>query len=212
MNILGLEFSTPRRSVAVFNGAEVVGHASEEGTRETRAFKLIDQALQQAALGREMIECIAVGTGPGSYAGIRIAISIAQGWNLARGVKLIGISSSDAVAAQQHERGWRGTLETIIDAQRKELFSATYELDNAGWRLLAPFHLVTETQGSGKARRVRMDVLEHPTLECLVPDAATIAKVAASSTEFVAAAELSPIYVRKAEFLKAPPARFKDAS
>jgi tRNA threonylcarbamoyl adenosine modification protein YeaZ len=209
MNILALEFSTPRRSVAVFNN-QVLGHASEEGTRETRAFKLIDDCLQQARLAREQIECIAVGIGPGSYAGIRIAIAIAQGWSLARAVKLAAISSADAVAEQAHQRGWRGPLQTIIDAQRKEFFGAMYDLTEAGFRLVTPFELITTLDSDAQLRRVRFDVLEHSSFECMVPDAGTVAKLASQTASFIEAPALSPIYARKAEFVKAAPARFKD--
>ena len=49
--------------------------------------------------GREAIEAIAVGLGPGSYTGIRAAIALAQGWQLAREVKTLGVSSVAAMAA-----------------------------------------------------------------------------------------------------------------
>ena len=52
---------------------------------------MIESALAEAKIEREQIEVIAVGLGPGSYTGIRAAISVAQGWQLARGVKLLGV-------------------------------------------------------------------------------------------------------------------------
>ena len=61
---------------------------------------MIESALRQAGLEREEIECIAVGLGPGSYTGIRAAIALAQGWQLARGVKLLGVSSAECLATQ----------------------------------------------------------------------------------------------------------------
>ena len=55
----------------------------------------------------EEIDCLAIGIGPGSYTGIRAAISIAQAWQLARSVNLLSISSVDclAAAAQPASRG-----------------------------------------------------------------------------------------------------------
>src|SRR4051794_23641679 len=85
MKILALEFSSPVRSVAVGGDVPKHGYAEEGGSRETKPFALINAALAQAEISREEIHCIAVGLGPGSYAGIRIAIAIAQGWQLARG-------------------------------------------------------------------------------------------------------------------------------
>ena len=73
----------------------VLGEARENTGKHTRAFALIEQALSAAHLEREQIECVAVGLGPGSYMGTRIAIAIAQGWQLARGVKTAGINSGE---------------------------------------------------------------------------------------------------------------------
>jgi tRNA threonylcarbamoyl adenosine modification protein YeaZ len=199
MKILALEFSSPVRSVAMADGERVLGHAAERGSRETKAFALIDSALKQANLSREQIECVVVGLGPGSYAGIRIAISIAQGWHLARGVKLIGISSADCVAAQLHARGTRGVVSVTVDAQRGELFAARYELA-VHWRKLSDFALV-ETAQEG-------ELLVRPDVDNLVaPAATTLANIALKRTEFVRAPQLEPIYLRKAEFVKAPPPR-----
>jgi len=68
--------------------------ASSRQAGGTRALGMIESVLREAGLEREQIDVIAVGLGPGSYTGIRTALSIAQGWQLARGVKLLGISSA----------------------------------------------------------------------------------------------------------------------
>jgi len=97
MTILALEFSSERRSVALARDGIVLSEAVEQtGGRATNALGLIESALATAGLSRDEIEVIAVGLGPGSYTGIRAAIAVAQGWQLARGVKLLGISSAEA--------------------------------------------------------------------------------------------------------------------
>src|SRR4051812_20555157 len=103
MKILALEFSSSQRSVAVVQPGEF-----HEALGSHEPFAMIDEALRGAKLEREQIDCIAVGIGPGSYTGIRSAISIAQGWQLARPIKLLGVSSADAIAAQAHAGGATG--------------------------------------------------------------------------------------------------------
>ena len=98
MKILALEFSSEQRSVAIVENGTVLGEARETAGKHTQAFALIEQALAQAGLEREQIECVAVGLGPGSYMGTRIAIAIAQGWQLARGVETAGVNSAEAAA------------------------------------------------------------------------------------------------------------------
>src|SRR5262245_46179032 len=105
MKILAIEFSSESRSVAVLDATNVLGQAAEVSSRSSQAFGLIERALEQAGLDREQIECLALGLGPGSYAGIRSAIALAQGWQMARAVRLLGLNSVDALAAQAQARG-----------------------------------------------------------------------------------------------------------
>jgi len=81
---LALEFSSSQRSVAVARAGRVLAETSEAGGRETHAFGMIEKVLAAAKIGRAEIECLAVGLGPGSYTGIRVALSIAQGGNWRR--------------------------------------------------------------------------------------------------------------------------------
>ena len=177
------------------------------------AFNLIDTALRESGLGREEIECIAVGTGPGSYAGIRIAIAIAQGWQLVRGIKLLGLSSADSLAEQVAEQSTDKFLSIAIDAQRQELFLARYETTSAGARLIDPFHHANQTDWERIAAGeicYRPDLIEtnEKGMIPLPPSAATLALLANTRSEFIAGAALEPFYLRRAEFVKAPPAKF----
>src|ERR1051325_8537935 len=178
MKILALEFSSSQRSVAVWAEGQGRGRAEEGEGRETKALALIEASLRQAGLEREQIECIAVGLGPGSYAGVRIAIALAQGWQLARGVKLLGVSSADCVAAQAQAAGWRGHMELIMDAQRHGFYCARYEIGTTGWRETAPFQAlapeetplplpVRNERGEGRGENspkpiARLAPLNHP--------------------------------------------------
>lgn len=215
MKILALEFSSSKRSVAVWAGGQVRGRAEETQGRDTHALAMIESALSAAGSEREEIDSIAVGLGPGSYAGIRIAIALAQGWQLARPVKLLGVSSADCVAAQAQAAGWFGRMELVMDAQRHGFYCASYEIAASGWRETAPFRLLApESMGrSGPGAEptfvVRPDTRGWRSQDerVLCPDAGMLAKLAAGRTEFVAGESLAPIYLVESEFVKAPPPR-----
>ena len=132
MKILALEFSSAQRSVAVIGSDARSGAVSSEvietGLGATRALGMVEDALREAELEREQIECLAIGLGPGSYTGIRAAIALAQGWQLAGEVKLVGISSADCIAEQARFEGFLGPVTVVIDAQRNEFYLARYEL------------------------------------------------------------------------------------
>ena len=214
MRILALEFSAPIRSVAVAVDGQVRGQAAEQSGRETHAFALIRSALQQAGLSRDEVECIAVGLGPGSYAGVRIAIAMAQGWQIASGMRLLGISSAEAVAAQAGQRG-SPDVRVALDAQRHEIFGARYDASVFERpRLIEPFHLLSATEREEWEKRggiFRMDLLpgaKTPGGIALPPQAGCLARLAAHHVDFVRAGRLEPIYVRPAEFVKATAPKF----
>lgn len=211
MNILALEFSAPQRSVAVASGASVF-EAVELTARHTDALGLVTRALSDARLEREQIGCLAVGLGPGSYHGIRAAIALAQGWQLANGVKLLGISSTEGIAAQAQAEGFSGTASVVVDAQRKEFYLARYEIGPAVCRETEPLRIATLAEV--QARETAGEVLLGPEVtrwfaagKIVFPHAATLARLATTRRGFVAGEKLEPVYLRETTFVKAPPLR-----
>src|SRR5208282_6038625 len=153
MTILALEFSPPQRSVAVLrtDSLAVAAEVVETGGRGTNAFGMIEQALAEAKIEREQIDVMAIGLGPGSYTGIRAAISLAQGWQLARGVKLLGVSSAECLAERARTEKILGRVSVVIDAQRNEFYLATYEIAPDGWREIAPLKISSRAEVQSRA-------------------------------------------------------------
>ena len=220
MTILALEFSSMRRSAAVLDWGKASGsplskpaklaEAVETGPGGTGAFGLIESALAGAGLTREQIEIIAVGLGPGSYTGIRAALSVAQGWQLARGVKLLGVSSAECLAAQaQVEKIW-GRINVVIDAQRNEFYLASYEISSEGWQEVQPLRIVPMAELKPRTGADEIWVGPEaarwlPEGKNLFPSATTLARLAAEKGNFVPGDQLTPIYLRETMFVKAPP-------
>lgn len=213
MKILALEFSSAQRSVAVACAAVHVREVIETTPGNTmRPFAMVETALEQAGLEREAIDRLAVGLGPGSYTGIRAGIALAQGWQLARPVPTIGISSAEVIAAGAQTDGLRGRLNIVIDAQRGEFYLATWELSENSRRELEPLHIVNRD-----VVQARLDagepvagphIAQHfPGGQDRFPRAAMLAQLASSHRAAVEAAVLEPIYLRETAFVKAPAPR-----
>src|SRR5471032_1012801 len=132
MTILALEFSSPQRSVAIARDGIVLSEAGETGGRNTAAFGMIEKVLAESKIRREQIGALCIGLGPGSYTGIRSAISIAQGWQLAREIKLLGVSSVSAIAAQAQAEKIFGRVNVVVDAQRGEFYLGALEISAGG--------------------------------------------------------------------------------
>lgn len=213
MKILALEFSSAQRSVAVAeSGAAPSGVAFETGGRHMRALALVESALRDAHWEREAIECLAVGLGPGSYTGIRAAISLAQGWALARAVKLLGVSSAACLAEQARAENIFGRVNTVIDAQRNEFYLAAWEITPDAVRVIEPLRLATLDEAQARATAgetlVGPEVSRwFPSARVLFPHAATLTRFVSGPSEFIAGERLEPIYLRETTFVKAPPRR-----
>jgi tRNA threonylcarbamoyl adenosine modification protein YeaZ len=221
MTILALEFSSPQRSVAIMqsapgrapHAAPSISEAIETGGRETNAIGMIEQVLRDAQLEREQIDCVAVGLGPGSYAGIRAGIAFAQGWQLARNVKLLAISSIEAIAEQARIDGLLGPINIVIDAQRNEFYLARHTLSETGCTELQPLRLaslaeVQHVAGAGLTPIGPEVTKWFPGARIVCPRAAVLCQLALRRSDFVAGEKLEPLYLRETDFVKAPPPKF----
>jgi tRNA threonylcarbamoyladenosine biosynthesis protein TsaB len=173
---------------------------------------MIERTLAETKIEREQVDVLAVGLGPGSYTGIRAAISLAQGWQLARGVKLLGVNSAEAIAAQARAEKILGRVNVVIDAQRNEFYLAAYEVSPDGWREISPLTILTkaEVQSQVDAGEILIgpEVTRwFPGGRVIFPRAAALAELAAGRSDFTPGEKLEPIYLRETNFVKAPAAR-----
>jgi tRNA threonylcarbamoyl adenosine modification protein YeaZ len=215
MKILAIDFSTARRSVALAESHDgsvrIIGRAEEQHGQVTHAFALIDNLLREAGHERGAIECLVVGLGPGSYAGIRVSLALAQGWQLATGVKVVGISAIECLAETARAAGHRGPATLVVDAQRGEFYLADCRLTDDTFELTQPLEIVS--RGEIERRLAEDMTVFSPDatatgiagLRELYPDAAKLASLTATGhREFVPAEVLEPIYLRATSFVKAP--------
>ncbi len=98
----------------------------------TRLLTVLDELCVAEGVTREEVGLVAVGRGPGSFTGVRIAMATAKGIASALGAPLVGLSTLDAVAWKAWADGVRGRLLVAGDAMRKEVYPAWFSLDAAG--------------------------------------------------------------------------------
>jgi tRNA threonylcarbamoyladenosine biosynthesis protein TsaB len=113
--VLAFDTATPVATSALVRDGEVLG---ERMSRASTVLADADLLLRAAGVAVSELDALAVGTGPGSFTGIRIGLGAARGLALSTGVPVAGVSTLDALAASAPA----GAL-PVIDAQRREVFT-----------------------------------------------------------------------------------------
>ena len=138
-SILAIETSTPACSVALVVGDAKFSRYSEQPRSHTRLIMgMIDDVLREAGIGVESLDAIAVTVGPGSFTGLRIGFSTAQGLGFGADIPLIPVSTLQ-VMAQTYRRKYAADLGTshivmpVLDARMGEFNCAAYQLDDSGY-------------------------------------------------------------------------------
>jgi len=112
--VLAFDTATPVATSALLRDGQVLG---ERVSRAAAVLADADDLLRGAGLGPADLDALVVGTGPGSFTGIRIGLAAARGLALALGIPVAGISTLTALAA-----GSPGA-QPVVDAQRREVFT-----------------------------------------------------------------------------------------
>ena len=204
MKTLALELSTVRASIAWITDITTPDSADEVGAFVTQLwewpndrkdsgtfFENLERTVQQ--FGQP--ERILVGLGPGSYAGVRIAISAAIGLAAASNAELVGYPSVAAIA------GGNSDYAVIGDARRQSFFFVQIRQRT----VVGDYELHDEAGLKQRLEELPRDVPVfssdllpqfQPRVEQRYPSAEVLGQLAAD-TEFFRM-PLEPIYLREA--------------
>lgn len=193
--ILALDLSSTRGVIAVLRDGEVLFEAAftAERSHNAQVFAPLGQALE--AIGTEPA-IVVIGTGPGSYTGVRIAIAAAQGIALSRGWPVFGWPSITS--------GPQADYQVIGDARR-----GMFYLTSVKQYTLGPIEIVdaataqaaVEVGGDWFSFDAKVP-LALPQVQLCPPDAGKLAQIAATLTgdtiQVLAAQSLEPVYLQEA--------------
>ncbi|MDE6006390.1 MAG: tRNA (adenosine(37)-N6)-threonylcarbamoyltransferase complex dimerization subunit type 1 TsaB [Muribaculaceae bacterium] len=133
MNILNIETSGKICSVALtsYGALELQLDDSEGMQHATKLAPFVEKVMEEVHRKDMKLDAIAVSTGPGSYTGLRIGLSLAKGLAFSLNLPLIGVDTLKILAVKAMFRPfpWNGDeiLVPMVDARRMEVFTAGYD-------------------------------------------------------------------------------------
>jgi tRNA threonylcarbamoyladenosine biosynthesis protein TsaB len=138
LNTLLIECATDTALIAVSgNGKVSAKYSFEKSSHSTRLFYLIDEALKECGIAINDINLIGVGIGPGSFTGIRIAVSSARMLSQILHAPLVGVSSLILYAASLEIHIGDCAL-VAFDAKKNRVFGALYRKTESFFDELMP--------------------------------------------------------------------------
>jgi tRNA threonylcarbamoyladenosine biosynthesis protein TsaB len=162
--ILAVETSGRMGSVALAQGAKLLGeqHFTGPMRHSAEVFPAILGLLEQFGKKASQIEQVYISVGPGSFTGLRIAVTIAKTIALANRAKIVAVDTLDCIAAnvisfttehteRKNELKQNERIAVILDAKRGQFFVAVYEktqdagrrTQDAIWQKILPDCLMT---------------------------------------------------------------------
>lgn len=229
LKILAVDTATEACSAALLVGDKLFSRWEEAPRDHTRKIlPMVQAVLEDAGISLSDLDAIAFGRGPGSFTGVRIGISVAQGLAFGAGVPLIGISTLAAMAQGAYRLDGAEQVLTAIDARMNEVYFGRYELIDGRMQLVGdevvsePAALVDvrgklagpvtcvgtgfETYGetlSGLADELAVSQVRFPAAEDMLP----LARAAWLAGEAVPVEQAMPVYLRDKVTWKKLPGR-----
>jgi tRNA threonylcarbamoyladenosine biosynthesis protein TsaB len=216
MRLLALDTATEACSVALIDGTALIGRYAEVGRGHAEeVLAMVDAVLGEADIPLRGLNGIAAGIGPGSFTGVRISVSVAQGLAYGAGLPVVPLTSLEALAWRALGEG-TGQALACLDARMGEVYWGCFAADAArGLALLRGLEVgpaaTVRWTGAVPFRGIGRGFAAYPELAGLpglalgpgdaqaLPDARDLARLGAlrlKAGEGLDPAALKPQYVR----------------
>lgn len=131
--ILAIDSSFSQCSVAIRKNNSIFSEINPYPKMHNEVvIAMIDNAIKNTNIKLNEIEKIAVTIGPGSFTGLRVAVSVAQGFAVGLGVEVIAIASLDLIAYKAWKISQSKFIDVAMVAYSNFIYRAKYKFKNNG--------------------------------------------------------------------------------
>jgi tRNA threonylcarbamoyladenosine biosynthesis protein TsaB len=141
MIILSLDASTPKGSVALLDGECIIAEVISSSTFADEFLLMVDEVLEKIEGGLEIVDGFCVTTGPGSFTGLRVGVSLVKGLVLATGKPFWGINTLEAYANLIKPASQ--PICPVLDARKKEVYTARFKYSGENVSRITPDQAVS---------------------------------------------------------------------
>tara|TARA_B110000459_G_C16547205_1_gene464951 strand:+ start:323 stop:988 length:666 start_codon:yes stop_codon:yes gene_type:complete len=211
--ILALDTTTTNCSAALMcNGETYQELSTMPRVHNEKILQMVNNVLQKAQITMQQLDYLALSIGPGSFTGVRLGVSIAQGLAMGANLKIIPVSSLHAVAHNLSQKIDTGQIVVAFDARMQQVYWSSYDLKDVYLQRKTPDQLSNPQDlalsgefyatGDGflgyescfDAKLNYKYIALEPNSN---PKAKHVAAIAANMTaNAIAALELEPVYLR----------------
>ncbi len=131
MKLLAIDTSSLACTVALLSGDDILERHEEQAREHTRLLvPMVREVLGEVDVAD--LDAIVIGNGPGSFIGMRIAASVAQGLAHGGGLRVVPVSSLACVAAQVFDESDADEVVVAQDAHMGEVYLGAYRRGDGG--------------------------------------------------------------------------------
>ena len=133
MRLLAVDTSSDACSVALRVGDDVYAdHVVRPRQHTALLMPMIGAVVREAGIELTALDALVLGNGPGSFIGMRIAASVAQGVCFGAGLRIVPVSSLAAVAAETMQGDDATDVVVAQDARMNEVYLGCYRRGGDG--------------------------------------------------------------------------------
>lgn len=146
MTVLGIDGSTPCASVALWRDGSLLAsfRCAAGNTHSERLLPMMEKTLEVCSLGVSDVDLFACGVGPGSFTGVRIAVSTVKGLAAPFGTPCVGMSSLEGCAASFGY--FSGIVVPVFNARRSNVYSALFSVSEGELKRLGEDMIISVSE------------------------------------------------------------------